>query len=206
MSITKKLTTAAMGTSWQANCTMLSNMRLIWQGAGLVILLGLFVGSAFAQGAAEYGTITSGMAGSMSGINIMNKASFPATSSTSTANSPTVLQREQKGAVSPYIVDSLTSDEAAVVNRQALEKRAGKDAAKLMLRSTPQGANVRLDGKTVGKTPLLLVVAPGQYTVTMDGTRLEQSERKVDLLPHETREFVFAMKVLYPTRVEINLH
>ena len=204
MSIIKELRAAAARTTWQTNCIALFGMRLIWQGVGLIILFALCVGSAFAQGAAEYGTITSGMASSMSGINLMNKASFPATSSA--AKSATVLQRKQMGAVSPYIVDSLTSDEAAVVNRRALEEHAGKEAAKLMLRSTPLGANVRLNGKTVGKTPLLLIVAPGQYTVTMDGARLEQSERKVDLLPHETREFVFALKVLYPTRVELNLH
>ena len=54
-------------------------------------------------------------------------------------------------------------------NRKALEDQAGKNAAKLMLRSVPDKSSVRIDGKPVGKTPLLLIVQPGVYVVEMEG-------------------------------------
>lgn len=91
-------------------------------------------------------------------------------------------------------------------NRKDLEARAGKNAAKLMLRSKPSQADVKIDGKPVGKTPLLLVLAPGQYDVVMAGERMDHAEQKVDLLPKETREFLLPLKQLYPTTVEIHLH
>ncbi|HEY6902908.1 MAG TPA: PEGA domain-containing protein [Candidatus Acidoferrales bacterium] len=91
-----------------------------------------------------------------------------------------------------------------VANRNALEQSAGKDASKLLLRSTPSPAQVWVDGAFVGNTPMLLIVAPGKYEVEVRGQRLESAKQTVALLPRETREVSFKMTVLYPTTVSIH--
>jgi hypothetical protein len=88
-----------------------------------------------------------------------------------------------------------------LVNRQALEQHAGKNACKLLLRSTPSNAQVFVDGAFVGNSPLELVVAPGKYQIEMRGQRLDSARRQVDLLPRETREVAVPLTSRYPTRV-----
>jgi hypothetical protein len=89
------------------------------------------------------------------------------------------------------------------VNRRAFESRAGKDPAKLMLRSLPSKGVVRIDGKLVGKTPLFLVLAPGLYKIEIDGERMSSAEKQVDLLPHETRAVVMSLESRYPARLQL---
>jgi hypothetical protein len=89
-------------------------------------------------------------------------------------------------------------------NRRALEAKAGKDAAKVMLRSQPDGAWVLIDGKGVGKTPLLLILAPGVYKVEMHITQREPSQQRVDVLAKETREVLLTLPARYPTHVEVS--
>lgn len=90
-----------------------------------------------------------------------------------------------------------------VVNRNALEQRAGKDAGKLLVRSTPSGARIWINGMFVGNTPLLLILAPGQYQVEVQAQRFESARQEVALLPRETREMALRMAVRYPTTVSI---
>jgi hypothetical protein len=90
---------------------------------------------------------------------------------------------------------------AEETNRRIIESHAGKDAAKLLLRATPVEAQVWVDGKIVGKTPMLLVVAPGKYQVELRGARGEAAKTTVDLLPRETRELPMKLQLLYPGRV-----
>jgi hypothetical protein len=90
-----------------------------------------------------------------------------------------------------------------VINRQNLEKHAGADAAKLLVRSTPSGSHVWIDGAFVGNTPMLLIVAPGKYHVDLRGPRQETGSQIVDLLPRETREIASTLTAHYPTRVVI---
>ena len=90
---------------------------------------------------------------------------------------------------------------AEVTNRQALEKRAGKDACKLLLRSKPTEAQVWIDGAFVGNTPLLLLLPPGKYQVQMKGQRLEYAKQIVSLLPRETQEVSLTLAVRYPLRI-----
>ena len=87
------------------------------------------------------------------------------------------------------------------INRKALESHAGKDASKLLLRANPVEGQVWIDGKIVGKTPLLLVLPPGKYQVEMRGSRGQTGKRSVDLLPRETREVAVRLVQLYPGRV-----
>ncbi len=178
---------------------------LLRKSAEITLLLVLASSCAYAQAAVEYGGATSGIAGSISGTNIMKNVQLPDTSS---GGKPSVLMTQpsaDSGVNKNYIFDSMKQGSVAA-NRKELETRAGKDASKLMLRSTPSEADVNIDGKPVGKTPLLLVLSPGQYDVVMNGKRMDHAEQKIDLLPKETREFLLPLKQLYPTTVEIQLH
>lgn len=179
-------------------------LELLWRTAQFALLLTLASSCAFAQAAAEYGGATSGVAASISGTNLMKKVQVP----DMTSNKPSVImsQPSKNSKVNAnYIFDSMKQGSVAQ-NRKALEAGAGKNAAKLMLRSTPSHADVKINGKPVGKTPILLVVPPGQYDVAMNGKRMEHAEQKIDLLPKETREFLLPLKQLYPTSVKIKLH
>lgn len=176
--------------------------RLLWRGVELALLVALGAACAFPQAAAEYGSTTSGIAGSLSRINLMNKVAFPS----GPKETPTViLSQPTTTGGTKFIKDSLING-SVEINRRTLEGHAGKDAGKLMLRSVPNQAYVRINGKIVGRTPLLLVIAPGQYKLAMDGTRMEHTEREVDLLPHETREYSLTLTPRYPTEVQVNLH
>jgi PEGA domain len=181
-------------------------LMLLWHAAGLALLLVLASSCLYAQAAAEYGGATSGIAGSISGTNIMKKVPVPDMTSNGNKSSVIMSQPTKTAGENPnYIFDSMKQGSVAE-NRKALEEHAGKNAAKLMLRSTPTHADVTVDGKPVGKTPILLVVPPGQYDVVMNGQRMDHAEQKVDLLPNETREFLLPLKQLYPTSVKIQLH
>jgi hypothetical protein len=86
-------------------------------------------------------------------------------------------------------------------NVREFQARAGKDAGKVLLRATPVEAQIWLNGKIVGKTPMLLVLAPGKYEVEMRGARGETGKSTVNLLPRETRELQVKLHQLYPARV-----
>jgi len=177
--------------------------KLLLYGIEFTLLFALAAGFGFAQAAAEYGSTMSGMAGSMSKINLMNKVKLPDLSSN---GNPTVIMSKPTAQTnSNYILDSMKKG-SVTINRKDLEQHAGAKAAKLMLRSSPTDAFVKVDGKPVGRTPILLVVAPGRYDVTMDGKRMDHAEQKIDLLPKETREFLLTLKQLYPTQVMVQLH
>jgi len=96
--------------------------------------------------------------------------------------------------------------DAVAANRRALEARAGKDAAKLMLRSVPNRASVWIEGKEVGITPLQLIVAPGVYKVEMKGRQMDFGRKQVDLHPKETREVLVTLESRYPSHVELSWH
>ena len=86
-------------------------------------------------------------------------------------------------------------------NVREFQALAGKDAGKVLLRAAPTQAQIWVNGKVVGKTPLLLVLAPGKYEIEMRGARGETGKSTVTLLPRETREVVVSLHSLYPARV-----
>jgi hypothetical protein len=108
--------------------------------------------------------------------------------------------RQATSGTSAYIPlsDGPAPDE---VNRRALESRAGNDAGKILLRSTPTSARVTIDGLFVGKTPLLLIVAPGKYKIQMQNERQALAERSVELGAKETQEVALTLAPKYPDRV-----
>jgi hypothetical protein len=179
-------------------------MSLLWHATELALVLLVATGCVYAQAAAEYGGATSGIAASISRTNLMKNVEVPDLSG---KKSSVILRQPSKDASANknYIFESMKQG-SVEENRKALEDHAGKSAAKLMLRSNPDHAEVKIDGKPVGKTPILLVLAPGQYDVVMNGKRMDHGEQKIDLLPKETREFLLPLKQQYPTSVKIQLH
>ena len=138
---------------------------------------------------------------------VAEAAATSSVSSGASAQAGTVIlpQKTNLGAqnTSPHLVVP-SGPPAEVINRQALEKRAGKNACKLLLRSTPTGAQVWIDGAFVGDTPLLLLVPPGKYQIQMKGQRLEYAKQVVSLLPRVTQEVALTLAVRYPLRVRVH--
>ena len=176
--------------NWKWETENWRRFRFLFSSFEFVLFVCLGTGYAAAQAAAEYGGAVSS-AGARA-------ASIPA------LKIPPLVSPPDKSPSAHLTARAAQDVEAA--NRKALEARAGKDAAKLMLRSEPDKAWVRIDGKPVGRTPLLLIMAPGIYKVEMEGTGMESGHRQVDLLPKETREVVLALESRYPTHVQLRWH
>ena len=130
-------------------------------------------------------------------------ASASANAVSSVTNKLTALPAKQPDPLSiPAPGSGVTAEET---NRDAFEAAAGKHAAKLMLRSDPTAARARVDGKPVGRTPLLLILAPGVHVVELSGgTRSDYERQRIDLLPSETREVVLHLAPRYPAQLRIS--
>ena len=150
-----------------------------------LLLSSAFTSSAYSQAVAESAGATSVSATAASSAKATTMPKFPATAASS--------------ASAHLIASSAPAPE--VTNRKAFEARAGKDAGKLLLRATPVEAQIWIDGKIVGKTPMLLVLAPGKYEIEMRGARGQTGKHSVDLLPRETRELAVKLAPLYPGHV-----
>jgi len=175
----------------------------MWASRKFVVLIPAatiaFLCSAFAnpvrcQAVAEAAGANSVSASVTSSIKPPTMPKFPATGAGSSASSS-----------SPHLIAS-AGPPPEETNRKSLEASAGKDAGKLLLRATPVEGQIWIDGKIVGKTPLLLVLAPGKYQIEMRASRGQTGRRSVDLLPHETRELAVKLDQLYPGRVVAATH
>jgi len=153
-----------------------------------------------AQALVGYAGAVGAAGGTASSLEKLPSAHLAAGSLTPSLES-TAAQAEQPQ--SPHLPLRETEDVVGE-NRRALESKAGKNAAKLLLRSEPDAAWVEIDGKGVGKTPLLLILAPGVYKVGMNITQRESSLRQVDLLPKETRTVLMTLAARYPSHLEVS--
>jgi len=104
---------------------------------------------------------------------------------------------------SPHLIAS-SQPPADETNRRTLSENAGKDPSKLLIRSTAKDSQIWVDGKPVGRAPLLLVLAPGKYHIESRGPRSEYGQRTVDLLSRETREVTLELEKRYPSRVTVH--
>jgi hypothetical protein len=163
----------------------------------LLFFMATLANSTFAQAVAETaGTTSVSSSVAASGASVgkaIGSAKFPAGGAARAAGG---------AASSPHLVAS-SGPPPEETNRKALEATAGKDAGKLLLRATPVEAQIWVDGKIVGKTPMLLVLAPGKYQVEMRGSRGQTGKGSVALLPRETRELAVKLDQLYPGRVTV---
>jgi PEGA domain len=87
------------------------------------------------------------------------------------------------------------------LNRKALEDGAGKDAGKLLVRSTPTHARIYINGAFVGYAPQLFVVAPGKYKIELRGQRDNYAEKTLGLLPNDTQNVSLDLTARYPFHV-----
>ena len=90
-----------------------------------------------------------------------------------------------------------------VRTRRALEERAGEKAGQILIRSIPTEVHVWINGEPVGRTPLLLSLAPGSYVIEMRGDRLESGRSQIDVLPLEQREVVLRLRQRYPSGIRL---
>jgi hypothetical protein len=118
-----------------------------------------------------------------------------------TSKSAQVSSPEKQGA-SPHLLEQ-TGPPADQKNRQDFEANAGDKAGKLLLRSVPTGAEIFIDNLLVGRTPLLIVLAPGKYAIDMRGPRQESQHSTVGVLPKETQTIVIRLTQRYPATVAI---
>src|SRR5579862_86744 len=105
----------------------------------LSVFLPLVSSGARAQAITEYGGNTSTSMSTSTAVGTQAKGSVSAPAAA--APDP------QK---SPHLTASLDPS-PEITNRQSLERAAGKDAGKLLLRSVPAGAQVWIDGAFVGR-------------------------------------------------------
>lgn len=168
-------------------------------GGAMAIALVLFLSCpAAAQAAVEYGHIATGSSAGSAGL---SKLSNKIGSVLSPDKKPGSVQTVDK---QPGVATA-TESNPADANRRALEQVAGKDAAKLTLKSAPAKAMVRIDGKPVGQTPLLISLAPGVYKIEMEGPRMEFGKQQLNLSPNETRELELPLSAAprYPSHIEL---
>jgi len=158
----------------------------ICTAAALVGLFGLGFGSAQGQDVAESALMTS---------------NSTIASQSAKAPAPTIAAPTSK-ASSPYLV-ARSGPTPEEVNRRDFEDNAGKDAGKLLLRSIPTGAEVFLNDRLVGRTPLLMLVAPGKYTIDMRGPRQQSGHSVVGLMPKQTQTVAIDLKQRYPTSISV---
>ena len=154
----------------------------------MVLSCGVFASAARGQAIAEAAGATSVSATATSSIKPPQFPTLPGTVGAS-------------GSPSPHLIAS-SGPPPQEVNLRNFQAHAGKDAGKVLLRATPAEAEIWVDGKIVGKTPMLLVLAPGKYQIEMRGARGESGTSSVDLLPRETREVLVKLHELYPGRVK----
>ena len=134
---------------------------------------------AAAQAAVEYGHIVTGSGAGLAGLsNKINSTLAPDKKSASVQTIDT-----QPGAA------TATESDLQDANRRALEQRVGKNAAKISLKSAPAKAVVRIDGKPVGQTPLLISLAPRRlHKIEMEGPRMELGKQQLKVAPNERRK------------------
>jgi hypothetical protein len=90
------------------------------------------------------------------------------------------------------------------VNRKEFEDNAGEKSGKLLLRSVPSGADVFVNDLLVGRTPLLMVIAPGRYKIEMRGARDDSGRANVGVMPNETRTVAIELKQRYPSSISLH--
>ncbi|MCI0622034.1 MAG: PEGA domain-containing protein [Acidobacteria bacterium] len=147
------------------------------------------VNQAAAQAAAEYGKTASAAAGAATQAKTAIVAAPP---------SPTA----KPG--SKHLPMGLQPKGLPEENRRALLESAGEQPAMVLLRSEPAGAQVWMNGKAVGATPLLLVVAPGAHVVELRGARNSRARQGIILAPDEKKEVVLSLKTRYPSQVQLH--
>jgi PEGA domain len=160
-------------------------MRGVYVGV-LLGLLGLGAHSGQAQTVAESAATTS---------NSATAAQSP--------NPPSLkMASPAKESTSPHLT-ARTGPPRDQLNRKDFEDNAGVGAGKLLLRSVPSGAEIFINDLVVGRTPLLMIIAPGKYSIDMLGPRQESGHSTVGVTAKETQTVVINLNQRYPRSISI---
>ena len=152
----------------------------------LLGLVGLGAHSAQAQA-----TVEAGMLSSNSGV------------AAQSMKPPSLAMAGSPQSTSPHLM-APTGPPPDEVNRRDFEDNAGERAGKLLLRSVPNGAEIFINDLLVGRTPLLMVIAPGKYKIEMRGPRQELGHSTVGVMPKQTQTVVINLNQRYPTSIAIH--
>ena len=191
-----------------------TSMPKMWNASLALFLMFLIPHSARAQDSAEAAAVTSsssGVAASVAKVSpakLLDQAAAEAAAATSSSGvaasgakaAPVRDINPQQQGSSPHLLarQGPAPDET---NRKAFEESAGREPGKLLMRSTPAGAQIFVNGRSVGRAPLLMILAPGKYKVEMRGQRQDYGQRTIGLLPNETQDIALTLSPLYPIRV-----
>lgn len=170
-------------------------MRRTYQAAVIVILFAGCAWTGRAQDIAEAAGATANSSMAASSIKLPPFPSVNVPKAGPTVTGPQVVGKDSAFMIAP------SGPPPEEVNRKELEKNAGPNPAKLFVRSLPGKADIFVNGKIVGQTPLLLLVAPGKYKIEMRGLRQESASETVGLIPKETQTVVLTLKQKYPSTV-----
>jgi PEGA domain len=162
--------------------------------AGLIVLLAIAAGSLPAQDAAETAAMT---ANSATAAQSARPPSFIIAMPTKETPGPATAGSRKP---SPYLL-ARSGPPADEVNRRDFEDNAGVNAGKLLFRSKPNGAEIFINGRLVGRTPLLMVIAPGKYQIDMRGPREESGHAAIGMIPKETHVVAITLNQKYPTGI-----
>jgi hypothetical protein len=160
-------------------------MRVRRFSQGFLLLLCVFgaVAIARAQAVVEYVGVTSAVATAAAGAKV-KPPTVPSPKAGANSSSPQPVVR--------------TGEAAATANRQALQERAGANAARVLLRSTPDHAQVWIDARFVGSTPFDLKLAPGHHEILMRTPDMASLHQEIELQGKQTREVLMMFKAPSP--------
>jgi hypothetical protein len=145
------------------------------------------VPSAHAQAAVEYGGATSVSAGAVSA-------------------KPGVFTPGAGGSVNHSVFLAKPSGTPPEqLNREWFAKQAGKEGAQLTIDATPAQTSVWIDGKFVGKAPLMLTLAAGKHHLSLLGPRQEHAERDVNIVGGKNDRLTIRLQETYPSAVAIRV-
>jgi hypothetical protein len=187
-----------------------SRVFVAW-AMSIALLVFLSARPVAAQAAVEYGHLATGnSAGVTAPSNKVDSAvskkvdsagSDKTDSTASPDNRPSYVVFPDKHPAAGSVAETNPED----ANRRALELRAGLDAAKLSFKSVPAKAVVRINGKPVGETPLLISLAPGTYKIEMEGPRMEFGKQQLTVGAKDTREVQLRLSAAprYPNHITL---
>ncbi len=182
--------------------SIVQGRMVVVTATAIALLVFLSARPAAAQATIEYGHVATG---SSAGLNELGKKINSSLSPGEKSASVPASHKRAAGATRTDNSPEYNPQEAEGANRRALEQRAGQEAAKLSVKSVPANAVVRIDGKPVGKTPLLLSLAPGTYQVEMEGPRMEFGKQQLTLGAKQTREIELRLSPgpRYPSHITL---
>ena len=170
------------------------------------ILFGLLPGAglAWAQGSTENGIMTSGTGTGASATRAGTKRAAKKLRHRPVSNKT----NNKKTTKSSHLPALPALSDGENLNVESSDSPAKEDQpvtgpGKLLVRSTPTGALVWIDGKPAGKTPLLVALDAGKYQIELRGSRMATAKQEIVLKPNESRKLLLQLKPRYPRQVKL---